>query len=107
HVPVQIGRTESVTTHPRGHVDLIECRRLSAEVDRNGELGRRAQVADPPLEFTKFVAILFGQAYDRLDPFLPSTMEEQALLRRETEVTLLELTVLDQPELLEQLAHER
>ena len=107
-VPEQRLRVEAMFGQPIGEGDPIErgVAVRSAHLDRDRESPRRVEPVGQIGEPAKLFAIGGRQTDRRLDPFLPSSVEIQALLRRVTEVTLLPRAVrLEHAELREQLAN--
>ena len=95
-----------VAREPIRHRDAIQRRWLRATLHRDGELAGGAKLGHHSLK-RRYCAMSCWVAIFRLDAFLPTAVDEQALLRGEAQRAIVPFAVVQQPEFFEQLARQR
>ena len=87
----------------RKAIQILELRG-AAEFERNGKFAGRAEFCEKILEMLKLVAVFLRETDGGLDAVLPAAVEKKPLLRREAEIALIPLAVLQHAEIFEQFA---
>src|SRR5579862_2028187 len=106
-IPLEDFRIHSLPSHPLAKRNTVQVSLLSRQpvLHRNRESAARAKLMDEVLHPTKLLTIFLTQPNRRLNALLPPSIQEQSLLRREAQISLLPLAVLEDSQLLKQLPH--
>ena len=99
-------RIAALLLEPIGKRETIQVLILggAAEFERDRELAGGAEFCEKIFETLKLFAVFLREADGRLDAVLPAAVEEEALLRRETEVALFPLAIFQDAEIFEEFA---
>ena len=105
--PAQPGRVETFLGQPLGHRDRIERRGGDLVAHRHGERASCCKLGHARFESRHVVAVARGRPDLRLEAGLPASVKKQPLLWSVAEMPLLPTAVLEDAELVKQLAHQR
>src|SRR5580692_486669 len=106
HVPVDEPRIRTLLLEPIGEREAVQILKLcrAAEFEWDRECAAGAEVCEEIFKVLELVAIFLREADGGFETFLPTAVEEKALLRREAEVALFPLAILEDAEVFEEFA---